>query len=377
MPDEIYISIEEVAKRLGVGERTVEKYVRLGKIKAVKNPVSGSIVGFTEEALKELLTGKPAMPKQEDSASPDAELAEIKRKTDIAKAEGELELVSRRLKDFKEFDVLKSELESERDKVTKKIIEMDSREREINTKEKDIADRETAVVVGEENIKRELLSARERIAKVDEEHKKVREAEDRARGERHSKELSTLDRLAQLLYNAHPQSISNRVKEQAVQHLKMLMLAYGLVPQFDVRGAYIPLEDRAGVVGIEVKSSGRNTSVEQNGSLSNGARESLKICLGIYSMLYQDSDGIGGQFCRNCHKLLGELREMVENKGDDEIAENMERIMSLLGSLNQAIMQVAESYQRSKKEDWTDWVDYLCVQSAKIYGLMGTTGGEE
>lgn len=85
MADEKYLSIEEVAKRLGVEEKTIGKYVREGKLKAVKNPINGSIVGFRETDIQEFLTGKPAEQKVETKQAGDIspEVAEAKTHTTL------------------------------------------------------------------------------------------------------------------------------------------------------------------------------------------------------------------------------------------------------------------------------------------------------
>lgn len=86
MADEAYLSMEEVAKRLGVVEKTIDKYVRQGRLKAVKNPISGSVVGIRESDLQEFLTGKPAEPKVEMKQSGEIpEVAEARKQTTLEK----------------------------------------------------------------------------------------------------------------------------------------------------------------------------------------------------------------------------------------------------------------------------------------------------
>ena len=59
MIEEKYLSIPEVAERLGVNEKTVYKYLRVGQLKGEKNPVGGKWLRIKETDLEMFITGKP------------------------------------------------------------------------------------------------------------------------------------------------------------------------------------------------------------------------------------------------------------------------------------------------------------------------------
>ncbi len=59
MEDDKLIPIKEIAERCGVNEKTVYKYLRDGKLKGEKNPISGKWLGAKESDFAMFITGKP------------------------------------------------------------------------------------------------------------------------------------------------------------------------------------------------------------------------------------------------------------------------------------------------------------------------------
>lgn len=87
MPEGGYLTLEEIAKQLGIGIKTVKEYLNDGKLKGERNPVSGSWIRVAESDFQEFLTGKPAeVVKQVEKVGGDTpELAEAKRQTTLEK----------------------------------------------------------------------------------------------------------------------------------------------------------------------------------------------------------------------------------------------------------------------------------------------------
>lgn len=85
MSDEGYLTIEEVAQRLGVDIKTVQVYLREGRLKGEKNPISGSWLRVSEDALEEFLTGKPVEKRKQANEQGDdvSDVTQAKKQTGL------------------------------------------------------------------------------------------------------------------------------------------------------------------------------------------------------------------------------------------------------------------------------------------------------
>jgi len=83
-----YLTLEEVAQKLGISVKTVKEYLNEGKLKGERNPVSGSWIRVAESDFQEFLTGKPAevvKPNEKAGSDIPVEVSEAKQQTTLAK----------------------------------------------------------------------------------------------------------------------------------------------------------------------------------------------------------------------------------------------------------------------------------------------------
>lgn len=380
MAETRYRSIEEVAQQLGVQVKKVQEYLREGRLKGEKNPVSGSWLRVKESDLAEFITGK-AVEQPNDMASEkvesNPELAKIHGEIEIAKAKKDLELATRGFNSFEEFDKLKAVLETQQQELSEREQTCVAKEQSVATRERAVAVLEERALFADEERKKMLVDAQNRIAKVGDEYKKRWEAEDEKRRQNSKKVLSHLDRLAELVYNPPPQSLSNRLQEQLIALLAIIMEVHGLHPQFDSRDVYIPLESRYGTAGEQPKRETRMTAeVAVDGSVPANMRACYKACVNVYRWMRQEPS-YGHDFCRQILPMARWLQQYVRAKSDDQIADKEMTILALFQKFHRAIMLWAETYQNARDGDWSEAVNWLCGRAQLLEAKLGVGVAQE
>lgn len=380
--EERWLSIKQVAPMIGKGEQTTTDYCNEGKFPRAHRPGGGKWV-IPEGDVQAYLTGKPVVMAV---APPEASEAVKKIDEDVKIAEGERKLAVAK----REAEAAKAGFDTA-EAWDKAQVEFKDKEQELNEREQALENKEQ-MVLGmeainkvkaseladkEEKDKQELLARINRIDQEDKKHKAVREAEDAKRQESHKKQLSTIDGLAQKIYNPPPQSISNRLQEQMITLLQPIMESYGLRPQFDKLSRYIPLADRYGTIGSKVAEEvRRKPEVSSDGATPENIRNCYKACVSVYKWMGQEPN-YGYEFCRKSHATAQQLQGLVKDKGDEEITTHQEAILPLFQRFHMAFMAWAETYQNAKNGDWASVVDWLCKHAELLEAKLGVGVAEE
>lgn len=410
MTEERFLTAQEAAEMLGWTVYKLMREVRAGNFEGcigalepeqVRIPLS-SIGAYgkpkTTGEHKNKPTDEPELAHLK--AKHNAELAELKAKHLTALKEISdkndairrgLEKEKREWDDFKanektEIEAARQAFNTEKDKLKELGEKLAGELVEVEAREKDLADRSTALTIGEEKLKNDKLAAVERISKADEEHKKKREEADRQRQEKHAFEMGNLDEAYYLVVNASPQDMNARTKEAILKPLDALCDSWGLKRAFDNLGRYIRREDRDSFSEVEAKATRDKPALPTDDILPANILWAYSKCLEAYNWLKKEPL-FGVPFCQASLNTLKALQELVKSQSDGkwadrdhaEILASREPILTRFDYLHGLFMATAQAYQDDQKHDWTDVFNYLvslCIQLEKKLGV-GVSGGSE
>lgn len=371
MAEDKYLSLEEAAERLGVTIKTLHKYLREGSLKGDRRPKGGKWLRVKESDIEEFITGQPQAEPEDTGGKGDPELEGIQRQIAVAEAQGKLELANRQIATFEELDglVAKTKEEAIRLGSERERVEAGVEQNEVDRR----ANEEKAMLLTEreEEDKQQSLYRINRIAEKQKEKAAEWEAEDKRRAASHKAQLTFLDGLAIKIYNPPPQAISNRLQEDMVALFEPLMESYGLKPEFDGKGAYVSLEDRYGVVGVQVVSGGRRKAeVFEDGASPSDIKLCYKECVGVYNWMRAEPN-YGYQFCASIDATARHLSGLVKDKSDKDLKSERDAILLLFQHFHRAIMVSAEAYQNVRMADWSQVADWLCKRAELLEVKLG------